>query len=185
MSQMDLDLVVLTPNKMVVNEGHKPNSSRKLFKDMSGKENMGIEDEAMDDEERSSNSESVLLETSEKPLESLSDLMTTPTDDTPEMDASRIESVEGEGNLAKKEMGSDIIGEDEQFKKESELLFVCKVESCGKTFQTFSGFDRNKAVKHPQINVDKEESTCQICSKKVIYLEQHMRAKHSDVQKSQ
>ena len=183
MSQMDLDLVVLTPNKMVVNEGHKPNSSRKLFKDMSGQENMGIEDEAMDVEERSSNLETVLLETSDKPLESLSDIMTTTTDDTPEMDASRSESVEGEGNLAKKEMDSDIVGEDEQFKKETELLFVCNVESCGKTFQTYSGFGRHKAVKHPQLNVDKEESTCQICSKKVIYVEQHMRAKHSDVQK--
>ena len=61
--------------------------------------------------------------------------------------------------------------------------FVCKIDGCGKGFQTFFGFERHNAANHTETKLDKTESICPICEKKVIYLDQHMRGKHSDLQK--
>ena len=58
--------------------------------------------------------------------------------------------------------------------------FVCKI--CAKNFLTFSGFERHNVDKHNA--KEKVLSICPICEKKVIYLDQHMRGKHSKLQKS-
>ena len=62
------------------------------------------------------------------------------------------------------------------------LNFSCEI--CGRVFQTFFGLERHNADKHSNKMLAKLESTCNLCHKKVIYLDQHMKFKHSDVQKA-
>ena len=61
--------------------------------------------------------------------------------------------------------------------------FVCKVENCGRNFQTLFGLDRHQSVKHSIMELKKEQSQCQICYKTVLYLDKHMRTKHSNIKK--
>ena len=154
MSPMDLDLVVLTPNKTAVIEETKPCSSRKLFEGMDVEVHTGNTDD----------SKQVIV-------------------DEHEIDVTESKSVENDVNLCQTEMIANMEVEDEKSVEEMEPIFVCKIENCGKVFQTYSGFDRHTSVKHPQANYDKDESKCPICNKKIIYLEQHLKAKHSDTQK--
>ena len=72
----------------------------------------------------------------------------------------------------------------EEEKDGSDMEFSCNIDQCEKHFQTFFGLERHKLLKHSIAKHQKEESTCQICNKKVIYLDQHIRAKHGNVQKS-
>ena len=69
-----------------------------------------------------------------------------------------------------------------QTKNDEDKTYVCILD-CGKVFKTFFGYERHLADKHSSTNHAKVGSTCQICNKKVIYLDQHMRTNHSDVQK--
>ena len=156
MSPMDVDLVILTPNKTVVKEGTKPTLSRKLFEER-------IVNEANNNEGNTDDANQLIL-------------------DEHKRDEYESESVESDGNLSQTEESAALKIEDENSEEKLEQNFVCKIEDCGKVFQTFSGFDRHKSVKHPQENFDKEESKCPICNKKIIYLEQHLKAKHSNAQ---
>ena len=63
--------------------------------------------------------------------------------------------------------------------EDDEPNFICNI--CSKGFHTFSGFERHNADKHN--SKERFESTCPVCEKRVIYLEQHMKAKHSKQQK--
>ena len=60
---------------------------------------------------------------------------------------------------------------------------ICKIDNCGKSFITFFGLERHRTQNHSNAEFKKEESGCPICAKKVLYLDKHMRAKHSDVKK--
>ena len=86
----------------------------------------------------------------------------------------------------KLEISDETCGINDHYKEVrggQDLNFVCKIALCDKSFQTFFGLERHKALKHSTAKVGKEESICILCDKKVIYLDQHMRAKHSAVQK--
>ena len=80
-------------------------------------------------------------------------------------------------------MGSSANNEEEIFKEEKCSKIVCNMNDCGRSFFTYFGLERHLELKHQTFKPEKEESVCQICNKKVIYLGQHIRAKHSDVQK--
>ena len=198
MSPMDVDLVVLTPNKTVVNEKTKHNSSRKLFEEIGVEVNTGntegykqvVLDEHENDvfENESVENYGNLCQTEESAVMKVEDgksveEMEPVILDEHGIDLSESESVENDENLCQTEKSDDMKVEDGKSVEEMEPNFVCKIKDCGKVFQTFSGFDRHKSVKHPQANFDKEESKCPICNKKIIYLEQHLKAKHSHVQK--
>jgi hypothetical protein len=94
------------------------------------------------------------------------------------------EQQQSDDSLGSKDtLSHTIVDESEYVTEENDPNFVCKVENCGKTFQTFFGLQRHKAVRHSDMELEKEESQCPICYKTVFYLDKHMRTKHSDIKK--
>ena len=203
MSQIDVDLIVLTPesSKPVVHERGKTLLSRKLFED--NLENVNTDE----NEEEISNQENV--NTDEKEPEGLSrklfeDNLENVNTDENEEEISNKENVntdekESEGlavTLSEEikevpDPNVNVVGEDldlylnkevKTLKETQKPNYICKIDSCGKAFQTFFGFERHIAKEHSEKKLDKEESKCQICNKSYVYLDQHMRAKHSDLQ---
>ena len=166
MSQMDIDLIVLTPTRSNLKdkEGIVPSSSRQLFVDSCEKV-----DKVLDDEN------TVNLWPKLHPVEGSSGFLDPLIDEN--------EQQEAKGELDQTTMSCVIQEEDNTLNESSGMNFDCKIDNCGKNFQTFFGLERHKIIKHSEIKLGKEESKCQICEKSVIYLDQHMRAKHSEVQK--
>ena len=169
MSQMDVDLVLLTPQKKFLNVIYeqKTVSSRQLFK-----ENCVHEDNSED--EKVISDENIPQETIASPLTAL---------------GSSVESVDDEQPFPKdvKEDHKDDTKEVSEIRNtticKENLNYVCHINECRKSFQTFFGYERHIADKHSEERLPKKESKCSVCNKKVIYLDQHMRAKHSDLQK--
>ena len=94
------------------------------------------------------------------------------------------EPEQSDDSLAEKDNKScTIVEEFKSVKEGTDPNYVCKVENCGKNFQTFFGLERHQAVKHSIMELEKEESECQICHKTVLYLDKHIRTKHSDIKK--
>ena len=171
MSPMDMDLMRLTPKKIesLVSEDKRKMSSRKLF-DPFGKPSGSVE--AVIHEETLLGTGSLVCESNAKNTED--------KDNIP----SNEEDAEGSSHMEilKEHSSPDDIENQEKSAmnrveklEDDEPNFVCKI--CSKVFYTFSGFERHNVDKHN--SKDRIESTCPICEKKVIYLEQHMRAKHS------
>ena len=161
MSPMDVDLVVLTPKKTAAREESRPQTSRKLFED--NKEN-----ESLKDNEGASQDEEDLMESPQRDSGDNEDISTEMTLQT---DSCEVPDSENNCDLSK------------ESKTNKDTHFICELDSCGKVFQTFFGYERHVAEKHSETKHVKKESSCPICDKKVIYLDQHLKAKHSDVQK--
>ena len=182
MSPMDVDLVVLTPTRKcsLFSEIEGACSSRKLFQETDVGERPG--DQGVLNDESSVKSlpmpQSFILNPSKGPV-----VATAPFHDASTEETSENGQLEAQDNPDKTENSCANNDEDEKVKEEIDASIFCKIEECGRSFHTFFGLERHLALKHSTTKYEKEESVCKICAKKVIYLGQHMRAKHSDVQK--
>ena len=75
---------------------------------------------------------------------------------------------------------------DETLKEEKiETLFYCRDNGFKQVFLTYFGLQKHNAQNHSERKLEKIESQCQICLKKVVYLDQHMNLKHRNIKKSQ
>ena len=173
MCPLDQDLIVLTPQKGfdLNSDNQKTFSSRKLFHDK--------------DEEKGANPKSEVssdinvppvLEAFPNTVDGENDLIG--MENEPNIDPlgssgiNLVEEKEQKGNNSAYQIKN---------KEFEEPTFVCG--NCGKVFQTFFGLERHNADKHSESKLSKIESTCQICLKKVVYLDRHMKSKHSQLQK--
>ena len=174
MSPMDMDLWRLTPKKVEtqVSEDKRKMSSRKLFDQV----------RTPSDSIEAVIHEGTLIETESLACASNA----TSTESGHQDNITRSEAIAEGKEMLKEHAG---LGDSENEKhsagnkmekqEDDEPNFICKI--CSKVFHTFSGFERHNADKH---NLkERVESTCPICEKKVIYLEQHLKAKHSKEQK--
>ena len=64
-------------------------------------------------------------------------------------------------------------------------VFNCREDGCEKTYATFFGLENHFKKSHVESRLNKIESTCTVCMKKVIYLDQHMKAIHKETQMAQ
>ena len=141
MSQMDFDLVLLTPQKKFLNVIYeqKTVSSRQLFK-----ENCVHEDNSED--EKVISDENIPQETIASPLTAL---------------GSSVESVDDEQPFPKdvKEDHKDDTKEVSEIRNtticKENLNYVCHINECRKSFQTFFGYERHIADKHSEERLPK------------------------------
>ena len=169
MSSMDIDLIVLTPkkNSSLASEIGKTISSRKLFE----------ENEELNEPQ---NHDTVLHADQKKEFGMTEEF--DPINDEWDNESHHNESKNVERNVNENEPIHNSCLEDNESKVDSqEQIFFCKI--CERAFQTFYGLDRHNSDKHSEENVAKAQSTCKICDKKVIYLDQHIKSVHSEVQK--
>ena len=66
-----------------------------------------------------------------------------------------------------------------------ESLYSCDEEGCEKKYNTFWSLVRHLSKYHGREQVDKSSRKCNICGKSVLYLAQHMKVKHRNIQKPQ
>ena len=202
MSPMDLDLIVLTPRKSLAtgNEKKKEFSSRKLFDDNA----LSI------DEDKGDSSDMIIGVTSEditeevlpfkpvNPVVTFSQQVDTKSSQQAERTSGQHKGTGHQGdtfqfvdaksahsfcetNESEHHINSKVSNESNNGTVTKETNFVC--ECCDKSFHTFFGYERHYADKHSEVKVDKVWSHCPFCEKKVIYLDQHLRTKHSSMQK--
>ena len=177
LSPMDMDLMRLTPKKVesFVPEEKRKMSSRNLFDHFVKPSGSG---EAVINEE-------TLLETCSLVCASYKATPETGYKDNIPSNEEVVEVPLEMESLEEHSNPEDIENQEKsalhRVKKleEDEPNFVCKI--CSKVFFTFSGFERHNVDKHN--SKERLESTCPICEKRVIYLEAHMKAKHSKQQK--
>ena len=174
MSPMDIDLIVLTPklNSVVIPKKKRILTSRKLFEENNVESDKAVED-SFDEEDRA-------------------DSVLTPADEDREEIPVHDESKKGVSYGFSKDCNEnlEITGKESEVDKRVKSLadveepsFHCKINGCRSVFQTFFGLERHNIAYHSDTKLEKAESTCPVCNKKVIYLDQHIKAKHSDLQK--
>ena len=150
MSPMDLDLILKEKDVNI------PRSSRQLFEDEVNPPN----------QEQNSKPRTFDIPSE---VESCDPKIVHFNDENPQDD-----QMEENSHQEQVELSTNNIEEE---KDGSGMKFACNIDQCEKHLQTFVGLERHKLIKHSTAKHQKEESTCQICDKKVIYLDQHMRAK--------
>ena len=177
MSPMDLDLMRLTPKRVesLVSEDKRKVSSRKLF-DPFEKPSGSVE--AVIQEENLVGTGSLVCASKTETTES-NYKDNTPSNEEVAEAISHMETLEQDSRPDDIENQEKLGLNRVKNPEDDEPNFVCKI--CSKVFHTFSGFERHNVDKHN--SKERIESTCTICEKKVIYLEQHMKAKHSKQQK--
>ena len=183
MSPMDIDLILLTPKERshVSSPKKFAASSRKLFhvdSDPPGQQSFTelkdspsdiFFDGSMDNEEGES---SLNFSQDDSAINS--------SQEGSALNSSQEDSAHFEDRLDEDE--NKLVSCSNNKEKPSQgLNFSCEI--CGKVFHTFFGLERHNAGKHFNKLTAKLESTCNLCNKRVIYLDQHMKIKHSDVQK--
>ena len=206
MSPMDLDLILLTPTKSIQNEKDVkiPKSSRQLFED---EVNLDVNNQSTLNQELSSKSlTSDIISEVESCVSRIVDLNDENSKDDQKEEhrlqeqdiISELESckpsavdlndenpkddqMEESGHQEQVILSHDNIGEE---KDVIGMNFACNIDQCEKNFQTLFGLERHTLIKHSIAKHQKEESTCQLCNKKVIYLDQHMRTIHGNIHKS-
>ena len=170
MSPMHLDLIFLTPKRnKSMNSGPPKNlPGRKLFVDHRGETDFTELDEDIIYTEKLSKDE---------PVEIPSTKVCTDDEETAAAKEGEIQSTSPKETLNENaSLNQNMPGSS----TDDGTHFICKI--CEKIFLTFSGFERHNFDKHNM--KEKIESECPYCDKKVIYLDQHMRSKHSKLQKS-
>ena len=190
MSPMDIDLIVLTPqlNSAVRPKKKRILTSRKLFEEDNGKGDTAVEDifDEKDNGEGNTAVEDIFDE------EDRSESVLNPADEDREEIPIHDKSKKGVSynfpkdcneNLENIEKESDLDKRDKSLADVEEPSFHCKIDDCRRVFQTFFGLERHNTAYHSDTKLEKAESTCPVCKKKVIYLDQHIKAKHSDLQK--
>ena len=150
MSPMDIDLIVLTPkldSEVLPVETDKKKrmlTSRKLFEeDEDGSEK--VEEDIIEEEDRS------------KSVFSLSQVDEAIHD---ECDKELSYSLSKDDNEK-----LEIDGNENSLEDVGEPSFHCKIDGCGKVFQTFFGFERHNTAYHAHTKLEKEGSTCPVCKK--------------------
>ena len=170
MSPMHLDLIFLTPKRnKSMNSGPPKNlPGRKLFVDHRGETDFTELDEDIIYTEKLSKDE---------PVEIPSTKVCTDDEETAAAKEGEIQSTSPKETLNENaSLNQNMPGSS----TDDGTHFICKI--CEKIFLTFSGFERHNFDKHYM--QEKIESECPYCDKKVVYLDQHMRSKHSKLQKS-
>ena len=177
MSPMDRDLILLTPKETSPIRSPKKHaaSSRKLFHD--GNEPHAPQE--ISKELKDAPSDMCVDGSKNETVEEEESVLSSSQDDSA-LNSSQEDSTNFEVRLEEDESGKVSCSNNNE-KTSQGLNFSCDI--CGKVFHTFFGLERHNADKHSNIMIEKLESTCNICNKKVIYLDQHMKVKHSDVQK--
>ena len=192
LSPMDLDLMRLTPKKILTldSEEKRKLSSRKLF---------GYEENQTDSYEQRSHT--AVVDTS---IDGGSSEISTEKNDEDNIPSNEVVVEDSSQNAVVVEDSSQnevvvddssqnelpVVPDDKKQEKlatnkvekpkEEEPNYTCKI--CSRAFQTFSGFERHNSDKHN--SKEKIDSSCPVCMKRVVYLDQHMRAKHSKEQKN-
>ena len=172
-SPIDLDIMRLTPKKILTlgSEDKRKLSSRQLFgyeENQTDKDDSIINEETLFGAGASSDCASIVSSLNERSAD-LNVEGTIPSNEEVAEDTSQNKLAMVPGDVKQVEKP-----------KEEEPNYVCKI--CSKVFQTFSGFERHNSDKHN--SKEKVDSACPVCMKRVIYLDQHMRAKHSKQQKN-
>ena len=163
-------------------------TSRKLFEEDNGKGDTAVEDifDEKDNGEGNTAVEDIFGE------EDRSESVLNPADEDREEIPIHDKSKKGVSynfpkdcneNLENIEKESDLDKRDKSLADVEEPSFHCKIDDCRRVFQTFFGLESHNTAYHSDTKLEKAESTCPVCKKKVIYLDQHIKAKHSDLQK--
>jgi hypothetical protein len=164
MSPMDVDLVLLTPQKKITN--------RKLIKEFNSEKT----------EVFTENTETV-LESAEEKNQNTEQIQLAETFNNPN---------QTENEETGFQLGTSVILQHQQPTEGNEKqnikiqledsVFKCREDGCEKIYTTFFGLEKHYKKSHAEIKFDRMESTCKICLTNVLYLDQHMKAVHKETQ---
>ena len=65
-------------------------------------------------------------------------------------------------------------------KKACKTLVKCRIDICGKEFETMFGLIKHNKNHHPDVNMKKINEVCKFCGKEVLYIDKHIKAVHKD-----
>merc|ERR1712208_238399 len=72
-------------------------------------------------------------------------------------------------------------GKENRLEKLNHALMKCKVQDCGKFFESSFGLMKHQKKEHPNAIIGQIKEACSICGKMVVQMDKHFKTVHKEL----